>query len=128
MYHWCEISKKTKIKNIGRKGDQDIDEFITYCEKIVKEEDFYLTAYHDHIISQHKFIYDDNDKLVVDKVFHFEKYNEVEQMLKERCGVIMKHALDTKGTYDRSYCLTRAQKNRVYDMYEKDFELLGYNR
>lgn len=127
-YHWCEISYKTDIRGIGAKEDQSINDFIFYCEDIIKRKDYYVTPYHDHIAPQHKFIYNDNDKLIVNKVFRFESYHEVEQLLKERCGVTVKESLDTKGTYDSSFCLTEVQKNRIYAMYQKDFDLLGYSK
>lgn len=119
-YHWCEI------KDVGRRCGQDMNCFITYCEGIVERGDYHLTIYHDHIMPQYKYIYDNNDRLIVDKVFKIENYNEVEKMLNDRYKVLLKEKA-LVGNYDGSFRLTEKQKKRVYKMYKKDFELFGYN-
>lgn len=120
VYHWCQI------EGTGNIAGQGMNEFISYCEKIVKREDYALTVYHDHMIPQHKFIYDDNDNLMVDEVFGFERYDKVEKMLNDRCGVVPKK--EFAGSYDKSFSLTMEQKKRIYDLYKKDFELLHYEK
>jgi len=118
-YHWCEI------ENVGKACGQNIDDFIMYCEEIIEQEDYCATVYHDHFRPQYKYIYDDRGRLMVDKVFKIEEYEEVERMLYDKYKIRIKEKV-LVGNYDRSANLTEKQKKRVYKMCQKDFELLGY--
>jgi len=118
-YHWCQI------EGIGKIAGQSIDDFISYCEEIVKKGYYNLTIYHDHMIPQYKFIYDDNNKLMVDDLFRVERYGEVVKMLKDRYGVSPKK--EFAAGYDKAFSLTSSQKKRIYNIYKRDFELLKYN-
>ena len=115
-YYW--------FPGIGHKGKMSMNDFITHCECVVKQELYDATIYHDHFIPQHKYIYDDNNKLMVNKLFKFEKFDEVENF--------MKATYDTSEIPKFNVCkekkltLTKEQKERIYKVYQKDFELLGY--
>jgi len=119
-YHWCPI------KGMGSKSRQNMDDFINDCRDIVEREDYYRTTYHDHMMPQHKFIYDANYNLMVDEVFYFERYDEVASMLNSRFDASVKKY--QAGDYDKSLTLNPQQKERVYNIYKKDFELLGYEK
>lgn len=75
---------------IGFKKNQSIDDFINYTEEVVNKEIFEESIYHDHFIPQHKYVYDDQDKLRVDKLFYFEKFQEIESFLAERFNIKIK--------------------------------------
>lgn len=120
-YYWCQI------KGIGFKSKQTINEFLSTVESIVKNKDFNKTRFHDHFIPQHKFIYNENEqKFVVDKLFYFEKMNEVRDFL-YKYWKWLPHKLKNKDK-NRINNLTKKQQSRIYQLYKKDFILFGYDK
>ena len=115
-YYW--------FPGIGHKGNQSIDDFITHCECVVAQELYDATIYHDHFIPQYKYIFDDNDKLMVNKLFKYENFEEVEDYLKTNYDV--KEMPKVNVCKEEKLTLSNAQKERIYNIYKKDFELLGY--
>ena len=116
-YYWCAVP------GIGFKNDQSFNDFVNTVENIVKNKNFKETVYHDHFIPQHHFIYK-SDKLVVNKLFKFEKFNEIIIFLKQKYKINnLPHTQYQK--YDKIN-LNYYQKLKIYNMYKKDFKLFGY--
>ena len=118
-YYWCQIKDK------GYKGKQTFDSFLDYVDECVRNENFNETIYHDHFIPQHKFVFDDNDKLVVDKIFNFDNFNTISEYLLEKYDINTNSIHDKKNTIKNKIVLNESQKRKIYDMYKKDFELFN---
>lgn len=118
-YYWCQI------KNIGNKSGQKFDDFLNYIIDIFKNNKFDTNIYTDHFIPQYKFLYDDNI-LKVDKIFKFENFNNVLQFLKEKYDINTNFYKHLKVHNGNKLNLTQNQKNIIYNLYKKDFELFNY--
>ena len=117
-YYWCQIP------GMGHRSKQTIDQFIEACEKIVQKKQFWRSKQHDHFIPQHMFVYNDQDELMVNHVFRFEDWAEITHyLMRYNVEINKQNTHRTKRLY-----LTLDQKERVYKMYQKDFELFGYVR
>ena len=103
-----------------------MDDFINDCRNIFGREDYCRTIYPDHMMPQHKFICDADYNLMLDKVFYFEIYDEVASMLNSRFDVSVKKYQN--GKYDKSLTLNSQQKECEYNIYKKEFKLLGYEK
>ena len=115
-------------KKIGAKASQSFDDFLKYVESVLKKKNFHEDLYDIHFRNQHEFICDSNGKIKVDKLFHFEKYNEVEDFLFKKYNITDKRVM-LKGNYKKNQIiLTDKQKNLIYNLYKKDFELFGYSK
>ncbi len=119
-YNWCVIP------GIGKKGGQTMDEFIETCKEIVDNKLFDDGIYHDHFIPQHMFMFDDNNKKRVNKIFRMENYGEIDDFLEKRYNIKNKSE-HGRQDYDKIE-LTKEQKMKVYKIYAKDFELLNYKK
>ena len=84
-YFWCDIP------GIGFKSNQSMDDFLNYAEEIVSKQNWYETIYHDHFIPQTTYLFDNNDNLMIDKLFRFEKYQEVCDFLKKKFNTDVVH-------------------------------------
>ena len=118
-YYWCEIP------GIGHKDGQDFDSFLDYVEKCVRNENFNETIYHDHFIPQHKFVFDDNDKLVVDKLFNFDDFDSIDKYFSEKYDYHIENKKCLKNARSDKIELNTQQKRRIYNIYKKDFELFN---
>ena len=117
-YYWCEIP------SMGHRHGQSFVEFLGKVEKIVKEKQFKLTKYHDHFIPQWRFVFDDEGNSKVNKIFRFESFNEIDVFLKEKYQATGNQHQKKSG--NKKYILSDEDKNRIYTIYKKDFELFGY--
>jgi hypothetical protein len=115
-YYW--------FPGIGHKGGHSMDEFISHCECVVRQELYTTTIYHDHFIPQHKYIFDDNAKLMVNTLFRFENFGEIDNFLENKYGIKKVPKLNVCN--HTKLTLNDKQKERIYKIYNKDFELLGY--
>lgn len=117
-YYWCEIP------GVGYRHGQNFSNFLDYVEKIVKSEQFQLTKYHDHFIPQWRFVFDDRGRSKINKVFRFESFNEIDNFLEEKYGVIGNE--HQKKNNNKKYVLSLSDRKRIYTMYRRDFELFEY--
>lgn len=120
VYNWCRIPGQ------GARAYKSIDNFIDFCEKRIKDNYFTGSVYDDHIIPQYKFVYDDEDNLMVDYVGRFENLDETVQVLEEKFDIKKKFPHMNKD--GRKRVLSEEQKERIYNLYKKDFELFGYEK
>ncbi len=78
-----------------------------------------------HFYPQHKFIFDDQDKLMIDKIIKLENLNEdfIDISRRFSNGESLQYINKGKTVGGE---LSGAAINRLYSIYQKDFELLKY--
>jgi hypothetical protein len=116
-YYWIPI------KNIGYKGGQYIDDFIKYVENIVKNKHYNLTIFHNHFIPQYNYICDIDNNIIIDKLFRYENMDEIKLFLKEKYDVSLPHLNKSKND---KLEFTNLQKDKIYQIYQKDFDIFNY--
>ena len=72
------------------------------------------------------FIYE-GKKLLVDQLFKYEDLEWVSQYLKRKLDIKRDFPLLNK-TNIQKVEWTEVQKNKIYNLYKKDFELFGYKK
>ena len=102
-----------------------IDESLDLIEIIVNNSRYNDNIYYDHFMPQTLFIYDENDNLMVDKLFKYEHYKDIPKELK--LSFINVERKTQIGTNKNLVILTENQKERLNKLYSRDFELLGYS-
>lgn len=126
-FHWVSRDHMKNIKNINNiKNISNIDQYIDFAENIINENKYSENIFYDHFMPQYQYIFDNDNKLMVDKLFRQEKFEEIETFLKDNFGVD-KLTLGEIGTTEKIE-LTVEQKEKIYNIYKKDFELLGYEK
>ena len=120
-YYWLKNVAKIDIDNFQNKN---FDQYLSYCEEIVKKKLYNKTKYHDHFLPQHKFIYDDNDNLMINKILRFENFEYITKFIKIRYKKDVKCL--NKNNNSNKIILNQNQKNKIYEIYNKDFTLLSY--
>ena len=109
----------------GYKVGISFDEYLDRVEHMVFNNCYSQTIYDDHFIPQHKFIYNNNDDLMIDKLFYFEEFDDVFHFLENHDIYGTKYHEHMGITKDK-IILNETQKKRIYEVYKKDFELLNY--
>jgi chondroitin 4-sulfotransferase 11 len=122
-YFWLKNVAKITNDNFQKKS---FDEYLNYCEHIVKNKLYNLTIYHDHFKPQHRFIFDNNNKLMINKILRFENFEYVTKFVNTRYNTNLKHLNDNKSK--KNIILNDIQKNKIYDIYKNDFILLKYEK
>jgi hypothetical protein len=122
-YFWLKNIAKVEYDNFQNKS---FDEYLDYCEHIVKNRLYNLTIYHDHFKPQHRFIYDNNNKLMIDRILRFENFKYVSKFVNTRYNTNLKHLNENKSK--KKIILNDIQKNKIYDIYKNDFILLKYEK
>lgn len=116
----------TPIPKLGYKHKQTMDQFIGSVQKIIEQRTYYNTPYHDHFMPQNEFIFDGNGKLMVDFLFRFEKLELAHKFLEQYGVIVLKNITHDSIDPKLRTPLTKAQKELIYKLYEKDFKLLNY--
>jgi chondroitin 4-sulfotransferase 11 len=122
-YFWLKNIAKLEYDNFQNKS---FDEYLDYCDHLVKNNLYNLTIFHDHFMPQHKFIYDNNNKLMIDKIFQFENFDYIENFIKIIYDVNINHI--NKNETKNNIILNDEQKNKIYNIYKNDFILLKYSK
>ena len=114
-------------------SDVSLDAFIEVYAAIVKaekEERFIPSNYADHSTSQSKFIYFDDDTPAVKEILHFESLDaDWEKLSTKYPEFEMPKTLPHENQSRKGKAkiiLTEAQKERIYQIYQEDFENFGY--
>ena len=119
-YFWCPI------EDVGHKGDQTFDEFLSYAKHVVLTQNYFANAFTDHFIPQYKFVYDDQMNKIVNHVGRFENLDKTVRIVRRKMNLEKPFPKLNARRSNERVNLTRDQKNTIYDLYKKDFELFGY--
>ncbi len=120
-YYW------TPIRGVGYKSGQTKADFITYVASVINNKAYYSNIYNDHFIPQHLFIHN-GKKLLVDELFRYEDLDNTVNYLKQKLD-IKNEFPNLNKSKNSSYIKTdwnEKQKDRIYNIYKKDFILFNY--
>jgi hypothetical protein len=123
-YYWTDLP-------IGYKDKHSFDYFLGAVSDIVINKNYNYTFLHDHFTPQKEFITDENNNIIVDKIFKFEEFNEVVefvQMYYPNINTTVHNKIKTAKSKNSRLTLNDKQKNIIYNLYEDDFILLGYDK
>jgi len=126
-FHWRK--KHWEKKNVGIYVD--INTLLDRAEHAVRNKDYYdrkKDPFGDHFIPQSEFIFDSDGTMVIDRLFRFENFKEIEKYLIQEYGCKKCPKNNQSVHQDEKKTLTQEHKDRIYDLYRRDFELLGYDR
>ena len=123
-YYWCEV------ENMGYKSKQSFDKFLDDIEIIVNNNKYEDSIYYDHFMPQYFFVYDENKDIIVDYIGKYEKLNESVQFIKSKFNITSELPIFEKyiNRMTNKIILNESQKNRIYNLYKKDFQLFDYKR
>lgn len=122
-YFWLKYTVHFQYDNFQEKT---FDQYLNYCEYIVKNKLYNLTNVHDHFKPQYTYTFNENNKLMVNELFRFEAFNYIKEFMKNKFNVNVNHL--NKKVINKEIKLTLSQKNKIYEIYKKDFTLLEYKR
>ena len=119
-YFWC------RINNVGHKFNKTFDEFLDYVEDVIKNKKFFKPIENDHFIPQYSFLFF-NNKLLVNNIFKYEDLEKVVPLIKKRLKI--KTSLQhLNKSVKNEITLTQEQKDRIYNLYQIDFETFNYEK
>ena len=119
-YFWC------RINNVGHKFNKTFDEFLDYVEDVIKNKKFFKPIENDHFIPQYSFLFF-NNKLIVNNIFKYEDIETVAPLIKKRLKI--KTSLQhLNKSVKNEITLTQEQKDRIYNLYQIDFETFNYDK
>ena len=119
-YFWC------RINNVGHKFNKTFDEFLDYVEDVIKNKKFFKPIENDHFIPQYSFLFF-NNKLLVNNIFKYEDLETVAPLIKKRLKI--KTSLQhLNKSVKNEITLTQEQKDRIYNLYQIDFETFNYEK
>jgi len=78
-----------------------------------------------HVRPQHEYVYDKNDKMLVDHIFKYENYDEIQAFITTYGGSELPKINTTQHLNYRAY-YTKEAHAMVSEMYAKDFKRFGY--
>jgi hypothetical protein len=121
-YYW------TPIYNVGFNYGRSLDQFLTYVEYVVKNKRYHEHINNDHFMPQFLFLYN-NGKLLVNQLFKYEDMGWIETYLKKKL-IIENNILVLNKTHEniKKVYWNNMQKERIYKLYRKDFELFNYEK
>jgi len=125
------ISEYYYNDDFGFKNKQSFDDFIETAKDIIENKKYYNTLKNDHFIPQTEFIYNENDNLMIDKVFKLENIQELGDYLVSKGYLNTYQNKKSNRSHRRKLeikDLTEEQKQKIYNLYQRDFLLLGYNK
>ena len=119
-YFWC------RINNVGHKFNKTFDEFLDYVENVIKNKKFFKPIENDHFIPQYSFLFF-NNKLLVNNIFKYEDIETVVPLIKKRLKI--KTSLQhLNKSVKNEITLTQEQKDRIYNLYQIDFQTFNYEK
>ena len=119
-YFWC------RINNVGHKFNKTFDEFLDYVEDVIKNKKFFKPIENDHFIPQYSFLFF-NNKLIVNNIFKYEDIETVTPLIKKRLKI--KTSLQhLNKSVKNEITLTQEQKDRIYNLYQIDFQTFNYEK
>ena len=124
--------KKNVEKTIDLHGyslenaNKTIEEFIEEAALCNMIKNYFKNPFFEHFLPQWKYIYDSNNNLMIDALFYQEKYHNIDTFLKEKFNCHSTTSFEIGNQHKP--ILTKENKRKIFLIYKKDFELLGYNK
>jgi len=116
-YYW--------LPNGGYQASQSVDQYLDKVEDVVQNERYSDHIYSDHFMPQHLFVYD-TDRCLVNWVGRFEQLTDTAEHIKSTFSISTNFQhINYNSDVDRVQ-LTQEQKDRIYNLYQKDFKLFSY--
>ena len=122
-FFWLKFKAKLNEDNFQKKT---FDEYLDYCKHIVNNKLYKLSIFHDHFKPQHEFIYNNKDKLMINKILRFENFKYIKKFILLKFKKNLQH--DNNNNKKEKIILTDEQKEKIYQIYHKDFILLKYDK
>ena len=99
-------------------------------KNVLKKKNFYETIYHDHFIPQWMYIcindeITNKEKIAMDHLLRFENFDIIKEFFMNKYAVSLEH--HNHNVLNTSFQLNQDQKQRIYNIYKKDFEIFGYD-
>ena len=117
-YFWMKGNAEAKRLITGT-----FDDFLTLREEVVNNNNYDQDVYFDHFYPMHFYF----EGIQYDRVIRFENINKEYEELRQSFGIA--NALPHVNESDRKdFVLNKAQQDRIYKLYKKDFEQLGYEK
>ena len=118
-----KISKEEK-KKIRSKQDY-LNLLISNCSKEINCKPM-IDKYSDHLFSQSKFIFNENHKLMINKLFYLEDFNECIDYIKLKYNIEKKYIQKNRSKKIIEN-LNETQKKQIFKIYKIDFYLFNYD-
>lgn len=80
-----------------------------------------------HVRPQHEYVYDQNEHKLVDHIFKFEHYDEIQAFIDAHGGVRLQK-FNTTDHKPYQECYDEKTTELVTDIYQKDFKRFGYKK
>ena len=125
------ISEYYYSSDFGFKNHQSFDDFIETAKDIIENNKYYDNLKNDHFIPQSEFIYDISNNLMIDKIFRLENIQELGYYLVENNYLNNYENKIVNKSHRKKLKkenLTKEQKDKIYNLYKRDFLLLNYPR
>ena len=120
-YYW------TPVKGLGYKSGKSKAEFLYYVIDIVSKSKYYDNIYFDHFIPQHNFIYE-GKTLLIDQLFKFESLDLALNIIQKNLDIHESFPVLNKTDSSNRINWTQLQKEKIYQLYKKDFIIFNYEK
>ena len=126
-FYWRPKSQSRQLPNL--KSGYNFYKFLRQVKRIVENDEYDLTIFHDHFKPQYKFITLDG-KLMVDKLIDFNELTKGYGEIRERYGIEVDLDKRQGSEYltNISSILTPSCKELIQTIYKKDFEIFKFHR
>jgi len=120
-YYWC------KIQNVGYKFGKTKMEFLNYVSNVIKQKTYFKNIFHDHFIPQYMFIYNTQNKLLVNHLFKYEDLDNAIRFIKKKIQINGNlHQLNKTNVEKTDW--SNEEKEIIYELYKKDFLYFQYKK
>ena len=120
-YYWC------KIPNVGYKFGKTKIEFLNYVSNVIKQKTYFTNIFHDHFIHQYMFLYNHQNKLLVNNLFKYEHLDSAIEFIKKKLYINQNLNQLNKTTAEKTDWSIE-EKEIVYELYKKDFMYFQYKK
>jgi hypothetical protein len=122
-----------KKRDLEPKKDFSSTAFSSFLIKYLKDGRATTNSYYSHSMSQSHFILDENGNSLVDFIGKYENLKEdlikILDILKLNKSINeLPHIYKSLIEYDKSEYLTPKNKELIYNKFQKDFEIFGYEK
>jgi hypothetical protein len=113
--------------NLAYKSGKSKKEFLNSITDIIKNNKYYDNIYNDHFIPQYYFLYNNNNKLLVNQIFKYEDLDWVSKYLKKKLNINRDFPYLNKNNIEKENW-NDEEKEIIYNLYKNDFLYFGYNK